>query len=309
MTAISFISKGPQVPTELLEAHENGDLVFFCGAGVSMRAGLPSFRGLVEKVAERVGAGLTKEDNQDLGRGLYDRILHRWDQKYVGNRVRTATTEILALPEGAELDTHRALLDLSRDQDGKPRIVTTNFDQGFVRARPDVPRFSAPALRPPRKSSWDAIIHLHGVIGDHDPDGRDFVLTSADFGRAYLIDGWASRFVAQLFQSFTVVFVGYSVSDPVIRYVVDAFAADRAAGEKVGEAYVFAPHGKGDDAEEALRWRQLGLEPLLYLKDDEHRALHESLQEWAHLNRNGPPWGSTGNHSTPPLASAHQAIR
>ena len=30
---------------ELRRAHEDGEVVFFCGAGVSMPAGLPSFKG------------------------------------------------------------------------------------------------------------------------------------------------------------------------------------------------------------------------------------------------------------------------
>lgn len=38
------------VTEELRRAHENGDVVFFCGAGVPAPAGLPSFKGLVEAV-------------------------------------------------------------------------------------------------------------------------------------------------------------------------------------------------------------------------------------------------------------------
>ena len=39
------------------------------------------------------------------------------------------------------------------------------------------------------------------------------VLTDADFGRAYLTEGWARRFLVELFRSFTVLFVGYSHND------------------------------------------------------------------------------------------------
>lgn len=38
---------GHRLPPELLQAQEEGRLVFFCGAGVSCRAGLPGFYGLV----------------------------------------------------------------------------------------------------------------------------------------------------------------------------------------------------------------------------------------------------------------------
>ena len=65
-------------------------------------------------------------------------------------------------------------------------------------------------------------------------------MASADFGAAYLTQRWASRFLSELFRRFAVLFVGYSVEDPVVRYMMDAFAADRALGEGVRKAFVLA---------------------------------------------------------------------
>lgn len=45
---MQFITNGPDIPDELLQAHEEGRVVFFCGAGISYPAGLPGFKGLVE---------------------------------------------------------------------------------------------------------------------------------------------------------------------------------------------------------------------------------------------------------------------
>ena len=41
---------------------------------------------------------------------------------------------------------------------------------------------------------------------------KDMVLTDADFGRAYLTEGWAQRFLVDVFREFTVLFIGYSLS-------------------------------------------------------------------------------------------------
>ena len=71
---------------------------------------------------------------------------------------------------------------------------------------------------------------------------EDLVLTAADFGRAYLTERWAARFVTEVFREFTVVFVGYSLGDPVMGYMVDALAAERAKGGQFTEAYAFADH-------------------------------------------------------------------
>lgn len=55
-----FAAQGPDIPLELLEARDRGEVVFFCGAGVSMPAGLPSFRDLARNVVTDLGGpGLT----------------------------------------------------------------------------------------------------------------------------------------------------------------------------------------------------------------------------------------------------------
>ena len=45
-----FVSNGPDIPERLLWKHEEGKVVFFCGAGISYPAGLPDFKGLVEQI-------------------------------------------------------------------------------------------------------------------------------------------------------------------------------------------------------------------------------------------------------------------
>ena len=50
-----FLPNGPDVPRELIEAQERGEVIFICGAGVSRAAGLPLFRGLVEHVYRHLG--------------------------------------------------------------------------------------------------------------------------------------------------------------------------------------------------------------------------------------------------------------
>jgi NAD-dependent SIR2 family protein deacetylase len=50
----SFTTDGPEIPIEVLQALEDGELVFFCGAGVSKPAGLPLFGGLVKAIYECV---------------------------------------------------------------------------------------------------------------------------------------------------------------------------------------------------------------------------------------------------------------
>jgi NAD-dependent SIR2 family protein deacetylase len=46
---------GPDIPNDLIAEQQRGNVLFVCGAGVSMAAGLPSFRCLVKGVYRRLG--------------------------------------------------------------------------------------------------------------------------------------------------------------------------------------------------------------------------------------------------------------
>ena len=145
-----------------------------------------------------------------------------------------------------ELSLHKALIDLSRNERGV-RLITTNFDNRFVEAGLEEELVdAAPKLPVPKPHNWSSLVHLHGRIVPNQ-DGSNLVLTSADFGRAYLTEQWAARFITELFREFTVVFVGYSVGDPVMSYMVDAIAAERVLGVRFAAAYAFADED-GTDA-------------------------------------------------------------
>lgn len=45
---MQFITHGPDIPDELLQAHEEGRVVFFCGAGISYPADFARLQGFGE---------------------------------------------------------------------------------------------------------------------------------------------------------------------------------------------------------------------------------------------------------------------
>ena len=285
-----LVAGGPTIPVRLLNELDAGKVVIFCGAGVSKGAGsdLPSFAGLVEHVyaanhieADAVENGALEIEALDKALGLLER------EERLGTRaLRRTVIERLSAPPSAELSVHKALIDLSRHERGV-RLITTNFDDRFVEAGLDREFVdAAPKLPLPKPHNWSSLVHLHGRIAPNE-DGANLVLTAADFGRAYLTERWAARFVTELFREFTVVFVGYSVSDPVMSYLVDALAAERARGARFASAYAFA-NCDGSDAGKLKAtdgWRAKNVEPILYDERDGHRLLTETLIEWARLRK------------------------
>jgi hypothetical protein len=116
------------------------------------------------------------------------------------------------------------------------------------------------------------------------------VVTSGDFGLAYLTERWAARFVSELFRRYVVCFIGYSINDPVLRYMMDALAADRMLGEAVPQAWAFGDCSPGKEKEKIEEWRAKGVAPVLYQVPAgtyDHSALHNALHAWADIYRDG----------------------
>jgi hypothetical protein len=285
---VRFAKDGPAIPVELLHALEDGGLTIFIGAGVSRQCGLPDFKGLVTSAYAKLGRTIQPDEQDLFNRGSFDATLGLIENRIGKPLLRKAIREILELKPDADLTTHEALLKLATSRSGQLRLVTTNFDLAFELSATGGGRgFDYAPYLPVPGSAWNSIVYLHGGLGNtRDAAGASLVLTSTDFGRAYITEGWASRFLAELFrQSTAVLFVGYSVSDPAIRYVVDAFAADRGDTRgHVAVAYIITASG---DAQDERTWKSRGIEPIVYDPRDNHRLLHETLRNCANRYATG----------------------
>lgn len=244
----------------ILDALRDNRLVVFAGAGVSMGppSNLASFWHLTNDIAQ--GTGL--EPTVPL-----DRFLGQLHHRKVAVHERAA--QLLA-PDGSAPNTlHQDLLRLFRTPECV-RLVTTNFDLHFETAAstlfgsiPEV--YRAPAL--PLGYDFTGIVHVHGAL----PRARDLVLTDADFGRAYLTEGWARRFLVDVFRQFTVLFVGYSHDDIVMHYLARALPANGVAGR-------FAL------TDEDGNWDLLGIKPIRFTKRtgaNAYKELYGGVQQLA----------------------------
>ena len=260
-------------PQQVLDAQQRGELVIFAGAGVSRPApsNYPDFDLLAEQVASGV---LTHETGEPLGR-----FLGRLAAK--GVEVHKRTKSILSRPDSAPNPLHANLLRLFQTP-SKIRLVTTNFDLHFTTAArtahptTDIETYAAPAL--PLGGSDYGIIYLHGSVAG--PSDR-LVLTDADFGRAYLTEGWATRFLQRQFEKRCVVlFVGYSHNDTVMNYLTRGLPPESEGARR------FALTESGKDA----HWRFLGITPISYpIAQDEnpHSLVGIAVNAWADLANTG----------------------
>lgn len=297
---MQIITDGPDIPDALLQAHEEGRVVFFCGAGISYPAGLPGFKGLVEQVYQLNGTSLSDIEREAFERGQFDATLDLLERRLPGQRlaVRRALAQALKpkLRRKGAIDTQAALLRLARSREGAVRLVTTNFDRIFhvaaKRTGQAFQAYAAPMLPIPKNSRWDGLVYLHGLLPEKADDTalNRLVVTSGDFGLAYLTERWAARFVSELFRNYVVCFVGYSINDPVLRYMMDALAADRMLGEITPQAWALGDCEPGQERRKTIEWAAKGVAPILYTVPAgtyDHSALHETLHAWADTYRDG----------------------
>ena len=297
---MQFIIDGPDIPDALLQAHEEGRVVFFCGAGISYPAGLPDFKGLVKKIYRLNGTAFSDVEREAFDRGQFDATLGLLERRLPGQRlaVRRALAQALKpkLRRKGAADTHAALLRLARSPEGALRMVTTNFDRVFhaaaERTSQEFQTYAAPMLPIPKNSRWDGLVYLHGLLPEQADDValNRLVVTSGDFGLAYLTERWAARFVSDLFRNYVVCFVGYSINDPVLRYMVDALAADRMLGEATPHAWALGACAPGQEHGKSIEWEAKGVTPILYYVtpgSQDHSALYKTLRVWADTYRDG----------------------
>ncbi|MBN8504054.1 MAG: DUF4020 domain-containing protein [Burkholderiales bacterium] len=250
----------------VLDALRDGCLVVFAGAGVSkgLPADLPNFKGLVHELAKKAGKEWKEKDEPDQFLGQLNGL---------GIPVHQLAADVLDPPGRLPNALHKDLLRLFRTPD-KVRLVTTNFDRHFEAAALEVfgqtlECHCAPAL--PLGDDFQGLIKLHGTVARP----RGMVLTDADFGRAYLTQAWAARFLLQLFQRYTVLFVGYSHEDLVVSYLARALPPNPVAGR-------FALDVR--QAEGEHKWRRLGIQLLSFPPAegaDSYRHLYEAVARLA----------------------------
>jgi hypothetical protein len=298
---MKFLAEGPSIPDELLIARDEGRVIFFCGAGVSRaRAQLLDFFGLAEQVVEVLGisaddpvrklideAGQLERRTGIPGLISADRIFGLLERNFHTKDIEEAVAKALKPKQKTDLSAHRIMLDLARSPEGTIRLVTTNFDLLFEACDRSLPKHRNPRLPDPNHpEDFEGIIHMHGHV-DNDYQGASgdgFVLSSSEFGDAYLADGWATRFIRSILEKFLVVFVGYTADDPPVHYLLEALNKRSNSLQKM---YAFQ-EGSQNDAE--ARWRHKGVTPISFDSAQNYKSLWDTLSAWAERAVNLEAW-------------------
>lgn len=268
-----WITSEVELPQELLDAHAEGRLVFFVGAGASYAApsSLPLFEDLAITLGAEAGKPYTKPA-EGAGEPL-DRFLggltHLTPPYAVHERAHAVLTPTTSTPN----DWHDAIVRLAAAY-GNPRIVTTNFDDHLDAAALAAgvtfsEKWIGPAL--PLGHTVAGLVHLHGsVTRGHE----ELVLTDKDLGQAYLSEAWATRFLLKLFGGNVVVFLGYGLTDPTMRYLTLGLPSGASL-------YAFTRTSESTSPD----WARLGVTTVAFGEDYDN--VPKALDAWDNLARMG----------------------
>ncbi|MEZ6992325.1 MULTISPECIES: SIR2 family protein [unclassified Aeromonas] len=284
-----FFADGPSIPDLLLERCDSGRVVFLCGAGVSIPSKMPDFVELTRYVVDffdpSPDSGIMQAFEPWIDARLgekagiktpLDQIFNMLHQEYGREEVNALVTERLQASNGTVTlgREHELIKRISSRQPGIPQIVTTNFDRLFELGGSHLTCHVPPAF--PNLSlgaSLDGITYLHGRLSDIGGEQHDYVLSSADFGRAYLSEGWATNFIRSLIEHFTVVLVGYQAEDPPVKYLLQGLNHDGQFD--CSRLYAF-DKGRAEDIE--VKWRDRGVTAIAY---EDYSHLWQTLAAWA----------------------------
>lgn len=292
-----FLPNGPNIPDRLLEQSDEGRVVFLCGAGVSLPSGLPSFVALTKYVIykldpDRSSSTLNafcpwlQENNQGPKTPLdqiYNRLYDEYGKEEVNQLVAKRLKRInLGKNVGRE---HSVVARLSAGSDGRPQIVTTNFDRLFE--KPCIAQ-GASIFEPPSFPTIEhgepvaGLTYLHGRLKDEGEGVHDYVLSSADLGKAYLAQGWATHFVRALLDKYTVVLLGYQAEDPPVSYLLQGLKNDD--GYDHSRLYAL---DKGAPEQIEAKWRDRGVTPIA---SPTYQDLWDTLEKWAERRESPRKW-------------------
>lgn len=319
---LRFVEGGPYIPSTMLKAHENGDLVFLCGAGVSISAGLPTFKGLVDCIYKKLEGGLehrTQHEQDAYEKERFDEVLQRLAGRIPGDgmfKVKELAAECINDAQSGDFATfkglHHSLMTLSFGVSMSNKIVTTNYDNllslAVMEEQSDIRMYVFPSL--PLDEDWNGVAHIHGSIPNeiHHQSSewfqpsewflKNLILTDADLGRAYSSEvRIAGNFLRRLTMEKSLCFVGYSISDTQVRHFLAALSEMKG---QTREHFAFVtPNQLANGEMENLDdmkygWFSKGVTPIVYHPYETenrdvnpHIMLDFTLAEWAKCRREG----------------------
>lgn len=228
---------------------ENGDVVLFLGAGVSMSAGLPSWDNLLKKMLRR-GTSVPESDfdfiseqcfESSIITARYIKILYKNEKDNSNASALSDDNLEVAFKEMLVDELYPSDLNIRNDKAGKYQlincigelidsknvesVVTYNYDDLMEQ---ELERRNIPYTSINGKNRWMKgdlpIFHVHGMLPSNKQDviDSDIILSEKEYHNAYKEPyNWSTVEQLHALRYKTCFFIGLSMSDPNLRRLLD----------------------------------------------------------------------------------------
>lgn len=219
----------PDVPAEIENAAQSGELVVFVGAGISRLIKCPSWDGFADKVLEQlVPSGINYYELSQI-KGIAD------------PKKRLSIAKIVARKKGIKID-YESIFQVTRAP-GNVYSHLNSFNSSFVTTNYE--KYLSPDSRKADpEEEWrfykreqllrvnldknGNVVHIHGCLDDPD----NMVITTKDY-----LDHYSGKevqeFLRYLFETKTVLFLGYGLDEiEVLEYILKRGEAAAKPGEE-----------------------------------------------------------------------------
>lgn len=263
-----------QLPDQLLDAVRERKCILFVGSGLSQAAGYPSWNELVRKLMKEVERAFP---DRDLGLKLYAKTgdlltLAEFARSKLGaHRYASVLKEVFDAPLAPE-KSHKIIA-----RTDYRAIITTNYDRlletalTFQRRLPPSVFTSnlVPALATALYDETFFIFKLHGDLFAPDT----IVLTSQDYDRLIFRSPHVRSFLQAVFLSYTLFFVGYSLSDPDFQLALKELTT-------IFQGYTSTHYALLPNAQEFANehlMKQMNVHAISYVPDERHTEVVKVL--------------------------------
>lgn len=190
------------IPVELLEELHKGNVVLFCGAGISISdGGIPSSSQLARELAQRANLG-------DVGSMSLPEVAQAYELVMGTQSLIAYVTERVDDPRYSLLRAHRLIAALPFK-----RIITTNWDnlleEALRQARKPFVKVVRDSEVPFTDDEKVLLIKLHGSAEQKDT----IVITGDDYYNVFARLPQVANLVQSFFATKTLLFLGYGLAD------------------------------------------------------------------------------------------------
>ncbi|MFX1555559.1 MAG: SIR2 family protein, partial [Promethearchaeota archaeon] len=269
-----------EIPDELIEQICQEKTVLFVGAGLSMRAGLPSWPDLLRQMldwSEKRGVDLTNraELESHIEDGKLLLVAEEMRERLGGEKFRTFMRETFQKLDLKPTDTHLLLPEIPFTA-----VLTSNYDtlleSAYTLAQsgeaPHVfTHVEYPELSAALRSGEFYVLKVHGTI---DRIGT-VVLGRGDYRKVMYANSAYRRHIETLFSTQTVLFLGFGLTDPDLLLLLEELRV--AFKDYTGEHYALMSIEEADPIQCKGWQRDYGIQIIPYQATEGHPEVHEFL--------------------------------